>query len=97
MDDLLMILLAFVIGYMFKNMCVKRVEGLTQDECMEFQDLYKTRQTDINMNDVEIAETTASLRHLQERKGYYQAEIDTLINKMDMGNCPNPSPVGSLN
>ena len=27
MDYLLMILLAFVIGYMFKNMCRKRVEG----------------------------------------------------------------------
>lgn len=27
MEDLLMILLAFVIGYMFNNMCAKRVEG----------------------------------------------------------------------
>ena len=34
MDNWLMILLAFVIGYMFKNMCGKRVEGY--GECRDW-------------------------------------------------------------
>ena len=34
MDNWLMILLAFVIGYLFKNMCGKRVEGY--GECTSF-------------------------------------------------------------
>jgi len=70
---------------MFKNMCVKRVEGLTSEECFEFKDLYKNNQ-------MQIAETTAKLHDLLERKEYYQ---NRLIDQMD--DCPKPSPVGSLN